>query len=368
MTSSRAVIAVGMSGGVDSSVAAALLSRAGHRVIGVTMAIWDGTTAVAEGPKHACFGPGEEEEIATAARVAERIGIPFHVIDLRKEYRAEVLDYFRREYLAGRTPNPCVRCNHRVKFGFLPEQARRQGIEFDLFATGHYARIVGDNGSFFLKKGRDTAKDQSYFLAFLDRSTLATTIFPLGDMTKGEVRTAARELGLPVAERPESQDFIAGGDHGALFDPGESPAGDIVDDRGTTVGRHRGIVHYTIGQRRGLGIDGGRPLYVAAIDAQRNRIVITDKKRLFGRGLLAENANWLAGEPPHGEFRAAARIRQQHAEAPATVTPLADGSIRVLFDEPQLAITPGQTVVLYEGDTVVAGAIIREKIAEGADT
>jgi len=356
-------IAVGMSGGVDSSVAAAQLVQAGHRVIGITMAIWDGSVILAEGVKHACWGPGEDEEIETAARIAEKLGIPFHVIDLKKEYRAEVVEYFRREYLAGRTPNPCVRCNHRMKFGFLLDRAREQGLKFDHFATGHYARVVTENGRVLLKKARDAAKDQSYFLQFLTREQLATVLFPLGDKTKQEVRAAARELGLTVADRPESQDFIAGGDYGPLFKPGESREGDIVDERGKVLGRHRGIVHYTIGQRRGLGVDGGKPLYVTAIDAKQNRIVVTDKGHLFGRGLIAGQVNWLGIDRPAKEFKALARIRQKHAEAPATVTPLDTGTVRIEFDEPQLSITPGQAVVLYDGDTVLAGGIIEERLS-----
>ncbi|HNT26980.1 MAG TPA: tRNA 2-thiouridine(34) synthase MnmA [bacterium] len=367
MTSSRAVIAVGMSGGVDSSVAAALLVAAGHRVVGVTMAIWDGSTAVAEGSKHACFCAGEEEEIATAARVAERIGIPFHVIDLRQEYRAEVLDHFRREYLAGRTPNPCVRCNHLMKFGFLLERARAQGLSFDRFATGHYARVVPGADRLFLKKAYDTAKDQSYFLQFLTRDQLGSVLFPLGEKTKGEVRETARRLGLPVAERPDSQDFIAG-DYGILFSPEEAPPGDIVNEKGALLGRHRGIVHYTVGQRRGLGVDGGKPLYVTAIDARNNRIVVTDKDHLFGRGLVAGQVNWLGMDRPDRPFRAHARIRQKHSEAPATVIPRDDGTITVRFDEPQLSITPGQAVALYADDTVLAGATISQRTDEGADT
>lgn len=367
MTSSRAVIAVGMSGGVDSSVAAALLVAAGHPVIGVTMAIWDGSVELAGGAKHSCWGPDEEEEIAAAARVAGQIGIPFHVIDLKKEYRAAVIDHFRREYLAGRTPNPCVRCNHIMKFGFLLDRARAQGLSFDRFATGHYARVVPGADRLFLKKARDTAKDQSYFLQFLTRDQLAGVLFPLGERTKGEVRETARRLGLPVADQAESQDFIAG-DYAILFSPEEAPPGDIVNEKGEVLGRHRGIVHYTIGQRRGLGVDGGKPLYVTAIDARNNRVVVTDKGRLFGRGLAAGQVNWLGIDRPDRPFRAHARIRQKHTEAPATVTPREDGTITVLFDEPQLSITPGQAVALYADDTVLAGATITEKIDEGADT
>ncbi len=362
MRNEEITVAVGMSGGVDSSVAAALLRDQGFRVVGLTMAIWDESVSLPEEvSRHACWGPGEAEEIETARRVAAQIGIPFEVMDLRAAYRAEVIEHVRREYLAGRTPNPCVRCNQRLKFGFLLEQARRSGIAFDRFATGHYARIIERSGRFFLAKALARAKDQSYFLAFLPAERLRELMFPLGDKKKSEVRKIAAKLGLAVADRPESQDFIGTGDYGVLFSPDEALPGDIVDESGAVLGRHRGIVHYTVGQRRGVGVATGRPCYVLAIDAARNRIIVGPKRRLLGRGFVGREVNWLV-PPSSVGFLAAVRIRNTHREAPALVT-VSEDRIVVRFNEPQLAITPGQAAVLYdENETVLGGAIIEKVI------
>jgi len=356
-------VVVGMSGGVDSSVAAALLCEAGHRVVGVTMSIWDERTSIAGKVRHACWGPDEEEDIAAARRVAAHLAIPFHVIDLRTAYREEVIGYVRREYLGGRTPNPCVWCNHRLKFGLLLSEVRRIGLTFDRFATGHYVQRVVVNGNVRLLKGRDRRKDQSYFLSFLSPEQVAVSLFPLGERYKRDVRAIARRLGLPVADRRESQDFIGSGDYSVLFEGDESLPGEMVDESGRVLGRHRGIIHYTVGQRRGLGIATGKPLYVLAIDAKSNRVIVTDRAHLFGRGFVASTVNWLA-EPPSSSFRAFVRIRQTHREAPAVVTIKEDGTIIVRFDEPQLAITPGQVAVIYDGEMVVAGSIIEQRLTE----
>ncbi len=361
MRNEEITIAVGMSGGVDSSVAAALLREQGFRVIGLTMAIWDDSVSLPEESlRHACWGPGEEEEIETARRVAAQIGIPFHVVDLRETYRAEIIEHVRREYLAGRTPNPCVRCNHRVKFGVLLEQAHRSGLSFDRFATGHYARIIEKNGRLFLAKAIDHTKDQSYFLAFLPAARLRHLMFPLGEKKKSEVRKIATKLGLPVANRAESQDFIGTGDYSVLFSPDEALPGDIVDETGKVLGRHRGIVHYTVGQRRGIGVATGKPCYVLAIDATHNRIVVGPKHRLLGRGFEGTQVNWLVS-PSSLRFLAAVRIRNTHREAPALVT-VGDDRIAVRFNEPQLAITPGQAAVLYDEEERVLGGAIIEKV------
>ncbi len=362
MKNENITVAVGMSGGVDSSVAAAILREQGFRVIGLTMAIWDHSVSLPDdAARHACWGPGEEEEIETARRVAAQIGIPFHVVDLREAYRTEVIEYVRREYLAGKTPNPCVRCNYRVKFGFLLEQARKSGISFDRFATGHYARIIEKNGCYFIAKSRDNAKDQSYFLAFLPASLVPTLMFPLGDRRKSEVRKIAARLGLPVADRPESQDFIGSGDYGVLFSPDEALPGEIVNKEGQVLGRHDGIVHYTVGQRRGLGIATGKPCYVTAIDAARNRIVVGPKRELLSRIFVGGAVNWLI-EPPREPFFAAVRIRNTHREAPALISFRDDGRIIVRFNEPQLSITPGQAAVLYDEEETVLGGAIIEKV------
>jgi tRNA-uridine 2-sulfurtransferase len=350
-------VAVGMSGGVDSSVAAALLLKKGYKVIGVTMAIWDGSIKLVEGIKHSCYGPGEEEEIETVKKICSSFGIPHFTVDLKKEYHKEIISYFKREYLAGRTPNPCVMCNYRMKFGFLIEKARLSGVKFDHFATGHYVRAVKENGEYVLKKALDASKDQTYFLQGIKREIIKDLIFPLGELTKENVRQIAREMGLEVAERAESQDFIAG-EYGQLFDNDKLPHGDIVNEKGEILGRHRGIVHYTVGQRKGLGISNPTPLYVLRIDAGKNKVVVTDKEHLFSNKLTASNFNYLlSGEPP-SKFKVKARIRQKHKEADAIVEMMEKNRIRVVFDDPQLSITPGQAVALYKDDILMGGGLI----------
>jgi tRNA-specific 2-thiouridylase len=354
-------IAVGLSGGVDSSVAAALLKAQGHEVTGITMRVYDPSFAIEDGPKHGCFGSSEAEDIAVCERVSASLGIRYEVIDLRAEYRAMVIDYFRAEYLAGRTPNPCVRCNATLKFGFLVERARSIGLDFDFFATGHYARLGERRGRPCLMKAVEASKDQSYFLYRLGPEVLSRTLFPLGAMAKADVRAAARELGLETADLAESQDFV-GGDYGALFKPGEARAGDIVDESGEVLGRHRGIVHYTIGQRRGVGVSAGAAVYVKSIDAARNRITVAPEESLYARALAASGA--VLQDPEEAEARVEARIRQNHRPAAATMRSTGAGRLEFHFDAAQRGIAPGQSVVAYEGDAVVAGGII-ESALEG---
>ena len=348
-----------MSGGVDSSVAAALLKEAGHEVVGVTMKVWDGEAISMGGLRHGCYGPGEEEDIEDAGNVAQSLGIPFHVLDLTEEYRSNVLDYFRSEYLRGRTPNPCVRCNPRVKLGAMIVRAKDHGISFDLFATGHYARVDydGDSGRYLLRKARDVSKDQSYFLSHLSQEQLARCLFPLGEYTKAEVREKARAFGLSVEGKVESQDFIVGGGHTSLLGISVQP-GPIMDGDGAVLGEHRGIPFYTIGQRKGLGVSAREPLYVTAIDPEKNVVVVGPKEKVYGDGLEASDLNWIAVEALEQPIRMKARIRYNHQEAGALVTPSSDAEVRVDFDEPQMAITPGQTVVFYDDDVVVGGGTI----------
>lgn len=348
--------AVGLSGGVDSSVAAALLKRQGHEVIGITMRIYDESFGISEGAKHACFGPGEKEDIEVSGRIADSLGIPYRVIDLRAEYKERVLDYFRDEYLAGRTPNPCVRCNSLLKFGFLVDRARAAGLDFDAFATGHYARIGERRGRPCLMKGLDKAKDQSYFIYRLTSEQLSRTLFPLGDFTKAHVRSLAREFGLETAELPESQDFIAGGDYSPLFKQSPLAPGDIVDDTGKVVGQHRGIAYYTIGQRRGVGVAAGDPVYVSKIDAEKNRIVVSPEKEIFSSALVARDVYLQC--PEEREFSASARIRQNHVPVEAKASSLPDGELRVEFASAQRGVAPGQSVVLYDGEYVAGGGVI----------
>jgi tRNA-specific 2-thiouridylase len=340
-------IAVAMSGGVDSSVAAALLKEAGHEVTGVTMQITD-----------------DPHPASNAADTAGRLGIPHQVIDLRDIFTEKIIDDFCGEYGRGRTPNPCVLCNRYIKFGALWEEAKKRGAE--KLATGHYARIEKDGGGRYrLKKGRDKNKDQSYFLGQLTQEQLGRTMFPLSNLTKEEVRKIARELGLPATSRPGSQEicFVPGGDIAGFLEkraPEYARQGTIQDGTGRTVGRHRGIAAYTIGQRRGLGIALGEPLYVTAIAAEENAIIVGNKEQLYGKELTAGGLNWIAIEAPEGPIQVKARIRYRHTEAPATVIPQDDNNVRVEFASPQAAITPGQAIVFYDGDMVLgAGTIIK---------
>jgi tRNA-specific 2-thiouridylase len=353
-------IAVGMSGGVDSSVAALLLKEQGHEVTGITMKIWRGGPGPCLPKGNACYGPEEAGDIEQTAALCGRMGIPYRVIDCAEQYERIVLEYFKREYRSGRTPNPCIRCNHEIKFGVLPELARMSGIVFEKFATGHYARIRQHPGSgrFMLAKGADAKKDQSYFLYRLSGDLLSKTLFPLGDMTKAHVRARAREAGLPVHDKEESQDFYAG-DYSDLIGEENRP-GDIVDRTGRVLGRHRGIWHYTVGQRKGLGIAWSEPLYVLAIDVAANRIVVGAGAETGRSAFTVNECSWSAIDAPGAGFSARVKIRSASPEAPATVLPLGAGAVKVTFNEPQSGITPGQSAVFYEDEIVLGGGIINE--------
>jgi tRNA-specific 2-thiouridylase len=364
---SDTTVAVGLSGGVDSALAAAILKDEGFKVIGLTMKIWRGAYKIQEGLKHACFGPGEEEDIAACERLSAQLGIDYKVIDLSEEYEKHVIEYFRKEYLEGRTPNPCVICNRELKFGFLIDRAHKAGIAFDYFATGHYARKETRDGITYLKVAADTTKDQTYFLYGLDSSRLEKILFPLGSMTKSEVRSLAREHGLEVAEKPESQDFVAGGDYTPLFENAETLPGDIVDTAGKILGKHRGLPFYTIGQRRGIGVSTGpAPLYVLGLDAKTNRVIVGTNSGLFSSGLKSGNFVFqdiriAAGGSPErgsksnpGNIRGMAKIRQNHRPVPCTVF-IAENGINAEFDIAQRAVAPGQSIVLYSDDGLVLG-------------
>ncbi len=354
--STKRRIAVGLSGGVDSAVAAALLAREGHEVIGLTMKIWSGSLKIKETAKQACYGPGEEEDIAACESLCSSLGIEYRVIDLSCEYEERVLEYFRGEYLRGRTPNPCVVCNHELKFGFLLERARALGLDFELFATGHYARIIERGGTHYLRSAAQEAKDQSYFLYRLPSELLATVRFPLGELSKAEVRQVARDLGLEAAEKPESQDFIAGGDYSPIFDKAPPEGGDIVDQTGRVLGRHRGLPYYTIGQRRGIGVSlGTEALYVLRLESETNRVVVGPGAGLFAEGVSVGELRLQAPSLASGPFRALARIRQNHGPVPALVTSTPSGQAQIVFDLPQRAVAPGQSLVLYDDQGVVLG-------------
>jgi len=350
-------VVVGMSGGVDSSVAALLLRDAGHEVLGVTMRIYSGGPAT--GPVvDSCYGPGEPKDIEEAERICARLGIPHRVVDLRDEYRSMVIDYARGEYLAGRTPNPCVLCNQRIKFGMLLNKLTSSSIDFDFFATGHYCRVVriAESGRSAIRKAAHAAKDQSYFLCMLTQDQLRRVMFPLGEMTKPEVRQRAREAGLTNHDRPESQDFAAGG-YKAVVDAPERE-GPIKDAEGRILGTHTGIWKYTVGQRKGLGVGGGDPLYVTRLDSATNTVIAGPDTQLYARELTANGLNWASIEEPRAPLRLDVKIRYRNAAAPAMVTPREGGSASVLFDEPQRAIALGQWAVFYEGDILVGGGVI----------
>lgn len=333
-------IAVLMSGGVDSTVSALLLKKAGHQILGLTMIGWD------------------EQAAQKAAAIARDLGIEHRVVNLRGVFQEKVVDYFCRSYEGGETPNPCVECNRWVKFGALLDTARHMGC--DQVATGHYARVEQDRtGRFLLKRGRDQGKDQSYFLYSLARPQLAHIVFPLGEFTKDEVRALAVRHGLPVGEEKDSQEicFVAGDYRDFLKDRVGAQPGEIVDGQGRVLGTHRGISFYTIGQRKGLGIAGGRPLYVTALQRESNRVVLGDNAELFSRSLLAGECNFITIDSLQEPVPVRAKIRYRAALAEAVIAPQGD-LVRVDFKEAQRAITPGQAVVFYDGDYVVGGGRI----------
>jgi tRNA-specific 2-thiouridylase len=344
-------VAVAMSGGVDSSLVALLMAERDCRVVGVTMKVYDGSIQFPEGTGNGCYGPDEEEDQAVCRRLCDRIGADYRVIDLSKPYKREVLDYFRVEYRHGRTPNPCLICNPLIKFGLLPQALRDLGFSFNYFVTGHYARLMaihGDAGKgVYLAPARDPFKDQSYFLQRLPQDILRISRFPLGGLRKDEVRLLARSKGLEVAEKKDSQDFIGREDYEVLFEPQALESGEIVDSQGRVLGKHRGIVRYTIGQRRGVGVSTGTdPLYVVSLDAPGNRVVVGREPELFAQALRARQAVWAPrfGDKP---FRALTKIRLASKPSWATVTPATDGTVRVDFDLPQRAVAPGQSVAFY---------------------
>jgi len=352
-----AKVLAAMSGGVDSSVTAALMKEAGHEVTGATMSVFSGDASIT-GNVHGCYGPEEEHDIADAQQVAESLGIPFHVIDLKEKYRQEVLDYTCNEYCSGRTPNPCVRCNRTVKFEAFVSEARNAGIDFDYLAMGHYVRVEYDepSGHYLLKKAKDKNKDQTYFLHLLTQQQLGMCLFPLGDYTKAEVRQKASNLGLDVADKAESQNFITGG-YSILFDeqPEEGP---ILDKEGNVLGQHKGVPFYTIGQRKGLRIAAEAPLYVTCIDSENNVVYVGSKDELLSDKLVAANINWIAVDRLTEPVQVKAKIRYRHTAADALLTPAANNRVHVKFDKPQMSITPGQAAVFYIGDTVLGGGTI----------
>lgn len=337
-------IAVGLSGGVDSSAAAHILLEQGYDVMGIILRLK---------PEN-----GADGDISDAQRIADSLGIELRVVDRRKIFKSSVIDPFISEYLAARTPNPCVECNYSIKFGAMLDYALENGC--DGIATGHYAKIEKSGDRFLLKRS-ESSKDQSYFLYKLNQFQLSHSIFPLEGMEKKLIRKKAEEAGIHVAEKKDSQEicFVPNDDYIAyLSSLGiTSPGGNFIDREGNILGRHGGIINYTIGQRKGLGAFG-KPMFVTGISAEHNTVTIGENGSQYSKGLVADNINWIAFESLENPITADVKIRFRAKEQPATITPNADGTVTVIFDEPQRSITPGQSAVFYNGNTVLGGGRI----------
>lgn len=354
-TSTRPPVVVAMSGGVDSSVAAALLTEQGYPVLGIMLRLW---SEAGQEAYNRCCAP---EAVALARRVAEHLEIPFYVVDIKERFRQHVVAYFIEGYSQGITPNPCFACNRLIRWGALLDYATAMGARY--LATGHYARLRRRGGRVELLRARDRNKDQSYVLSALSQEQLQKTIFPLGDMTKNEVRRLAADHHLPVATRPDSQDlcFITDGDYRAFLRrhaPAVERPGPILDHQGQVLGQHGGLAFYTIGQRKGLGVSAPQPLYVLEKDRETNSLIVGPRSQLGSASLTAAEVNWIAGSPPTEPFRASVKIRYRAPVATALVTPLNGDRAQVVFDQPLADITPGQRAVFYDGDLCLGGGVI----------
>ncbi len=356
-SSSRTRIVVAMSGGVDSSTVAALLAEQGHEVVGVTLQLYDHGQAT--GKKGACCAG---QDIHDAARVAEKLGIPHYVLDYEKRFRSEVIEDFSDGYVRGETPVPCIRCNETVKFRDLLSVARDLGAQ--ALATGHYARRVEGPDGPELHRAADTGRDQSYFLYRTTREQLGFLRFPLGGLAKDQTRELANRFDLPVAQKPDSQDicFVPSGSYGALvakLRPEASEPGEIVDRAGHVLGRHQGVIHFTVGQRKGLGVAAAEPLYVLRIEPGTRRVVVGPHEALGVRRVSLSAVNWLGPTPPAEGFEASVKLRSAQAPLPATVTLDGKGGGDVVLDEPAFGVAPGQACVAYDGDRLLGGGWIR---------
>ena len=349
-------VLVAMSGGVDSSVAACLLHEQGYEVLGSHLSL-----VHLDGVEHGCCGPSARRDAAETARIA---GFPFEICDLSDEFEGTVIADFLSEHASGRTPNPCARCNGEIKFGAFLRRADEVGV--DLVATGHYVRAVRDgHGSWELMRGADRAKDQSYMLHMLGQRELARSLFPIGGLVKTDTRAIAERFGLPVATKPDSQElcFAPAGDAGGFVRRHAAAlvreGGEVVDGDGRVVAEHDGTFAFTVGQRRGLGVATGSPVYVVEVDAAANRVVVGPRELLTKRGLVADRVSWVAGSPPdHGPFEAEVRIRYRGDDVPAVIAPGTDATVRVEFRSPQRSVAPGQSVVVYDRDRLLGGGRI----------
>lgn len=355
----RKKVVIGMSGGVDSSVAAYLLQKDGFEVIGVTMQIWQDEETALQEESGGCCGLSAVDD---ARRVANSLDIPYYVMNFKNEFKCAVIDYFAEEYLKGQTPNPCIACNRYVKWESLLK--RSLDIGADYIATGHYARVVQlENGRYALKKSATADKDQTYALYNLTQYQLAHTLMPVGEYTKDEIRKIAQDINLRVANKPDSQEicFIPDNDYAKFITDytGETPQeGNYVTPDGKVIGKHKGIIHYTVGQRKGLNLAMGHPVFVLEIRPETNEVVIGNADDVFSNKLFAGNLNFMAIEDLVGEMRVDAKIRYSHKGSKCTIRRVAEDVIECIFDEPQRAITPGQAVVFYDGDYVVGGGTI----------
>ena len=352
-------VVIGMSGGVDSSVAAYLLKEAGYDVIGVTMQIWQDKDTCSIEENGGCCGLSAVED---ARKVADKLEIPYYVMNFKKEFQENVMDYFAQEYLKGRTPNPCIACNRYVKWESL--LTRSLSIGADYIATGHYARVVKlENGRYTLKKSATAAKDQTYALYNLNQHQLSRTLMPVGEYTKDEIREIATRINLPVANKPDSQEicFVPDNDYAKFiteYTNKELPEGNFVTADGEVVGRHKGITHYTVGQRKGLNLALGYPVFVLEIRPETNEVVVGTGDEVFSDRLYANHLNFMSIEDLEGELQVDAKIRYSHKGSRCIIRKIDDDVVECIFEEPQRAITPGQAVVFYDGDYVVGGGTI----------